>query len=66
MLCRQLGNQPETLFHCRNMSARQKLRRLTSDEVFQFNQVRAAARVSDPGCSTERNQMMSETKVTAR
>ena len=55
-----------TLFHFNNMGARQKLPRLTSDEGFKFNQVRAVARVSDPGCSTERNQMMSETKVTAR
>ena len=34
ILCRQLGNQPETLFYFHNMGARQKSRRLTSDEVF--------------------------------
>ena len=51
-------------FH--DVSARQELRRLTSDTVFHFIQVRAAARVSDPRCSTERHQMMSETTVTTR
>ena len=30
-----------TLFHCRNMSAREMLGRLTSDAVFVSNQVRA-------------------------
>ena len=64
-LCRQLGNLLVTLSLSQS-SARQKLRRSTSDTVFHFIQVTAAARVSDPRFSTERHQMMSETTVTKR